>query len=160
MLLKFSGVPEVAMPRAELWLRVIDPQFVARSSPAVETVEVLDPTHFTVVSAFGVGDIKLRFSLDVELTEVVPPTTLAFRAGERAPGSAVHVRAMLNLEELGSGMTRLNWSADTELSGVLASVGTQLMEGLARRLTEKFWLNFLRHAEAGGRSSELPGAFA
>jgi carbon monoxide dehydrogenase subunit G len=50
----------------------------------------------------------------------------------------------VRLDEAGSGRTRLNWSATTNVSGTLASVGARLLEGTARRLTEEFWTDFAR----------------
>jgi uncharacterized protein len=156
MRLKSSGGPEVTLPRPWLWIRVIDPHFVARSAPGVATVEVLDSTHVKVISGFGVGSIKLRFALDVELIEVTEPLVLAFTARGRAPGSAVEVAARLALEELGEGRTRLNWTAETMVSGTVASVGARLMEGTARKLTDMFWQDFARNAEAAGAPEESP----
>ena len=150
MHLKFSGTPEITSPRDLVWQRLMDPQFVARSAPGVERVEVLDPTHFKVVSGFGVGTMKLRFTLDVELTNVTPPTGLSMRTRGKAPGSAVDVQANLQLEEIDPMRTRLNWNADTEVSGTVASVGARLLEGTARKLTEQFWVDFAKHASAAG----------
>ncbi len=150
MNLKFSGAPEITAPRELVWQRLMDPQFVARSAPGVEKVEVIHESYFKVISGFGVGSIKLRFTLDVELSEVTPPCGLSMRTRGKAPGSAVDVRATLQLEEIDAGNTRLNWYAETEVSGTVASVGARLLEGTARKLTEQFWVDFARNASEAG----------
>lgn len=142
MRLSFSGAPEVAAPLQDVWPRIVDPHFVARHGPGVESVEELDSRHFKVVTGFGVGSIRLRFGIDVELTEVNPPNYFTMKARGRAPGSAVEVTASLALEVLEAARTRLSWKADTDISGTVASVGARLMEGTARRLTEQFWTRF------------------
>jgi carbon monoxide dehydrogenase subunit G len=43
---------------------------------------------------------------------------------------------------------RLNWAADSEVSGTVASVGARLLEGTARKLTEEFWTDFARRVQA------------
>ena len=53
MKMSFSGAPEVLAPLAHVWPRLLDPHFVARHGPGVESVEVLDPHHFKVSGAFG-----------------------------------------------------------------------------------------------------------
>lgn len=88
MRLSFSGAPEVAAALHVVWPRIVDPHFVARHGPGVESVEVLDPQHFRVISGFGVGSIKLRFGIDVELIEVIPTSRLTMKARGKAPGSA------------------------------------------------------------------------
>jgi carbon monoxide dehydrogenase subunit G len=149
MKLEFSGSPEITGPREKVWERLMDPGFVAASAPGVESFEPVDPTHFKVVSGLGVGAVKLKFKLDVELSGVVPPERLRMTARGRAPGSAVDVVSNVRLKEAGDGRTRLEWAAITTISGIVASVGTRLLEGTARRLTEEFWADFARRAGAG-----------
>jgi len=148
MKLHFAGAPEIATTRAHVWRRLMDPNFVAQSAPGVESVETIDATHFKVISAFGVGAIKLRFALNVELAEVVEPDHATMRARGKAPGSNVDVTAKLRLEDAAPGRVRLNWAADSDVSGTVASVGARLLEGTARKLTEEFWTDFARRVQA------------
>jgi carbon monoxide dehydrogenase subunit G len=154
MKLSFSGAPEVAAALANVWPRIIDPYFVGKHGPGVESVNVLDPRHFKVITAFGVGSIKVRFGIDVELTEVNPPNYFTMVARGKAPGSAVEVTAQMALETITPDRTRLNWKAETEISGTVASIGARLMEGTARKLTEQFWTRFGASIAAAGPVTE------
>jgi len=147
MKLEFSGAPEIAAPRERVWQRLIDPRFVARSAPGVESVEVIDPTHFKVISGFGVGSFKARLTLDGELFDIVPGTSAKMRVWGKAPGSTVDVLSRIAIQEAGAGKVRLNWSATSELNGTVAKVGARLIEGIARKLTEQFWTDFARRVE-------------
>jgi hypothetical protein len=60
----------------------------------------------------------------------------------------VDVVSGVRLEDTGNG-TRLNWSATSDVSGTVASVGARLLEGTARRLTEQFWTDFARRIGTG-----------
>jgi uncharacterized protein len=156
MRLSFNGAPEIAAALAEVWPRVIDPHFVARHGPGVESVEVLDSHHFKVITGFGVGSIRLRFGIDVEMLEINPPSNFTMRARGKAPGSAIEVTAELALVVLDTHRTRLDWRADTDINGSVASVGARLMEGTARKLTEQFWTKFAASIQAVAG----PGALA
>lgn len=157
MKMSFSGAPEIAAPLAHVWPRLLDPHFVAKHGPGVESVEVLDPHHFKVTCAFGVGSIKLRFGLDVELSNVNPPNYFAMKVRGKAPGSAVEVTADLAVEPIDAARTRLNWKAESDISGTVASVGARLMEGTARKLTEQFWARFAASiGEAGPPPETAP----
>jgi uncharacterized protein len=149
MKLEFSGAPEITAPREKVWARLMDPNFVAASAPGVESVEPVDSTHFKVISGLGVGSVKVRFKLDVELSDIVEPERLRMAARGKAPGSAVDVISSVRLEEARNGHTRLNWSATSTVSGTLASVGARLLEGTARKLTEEFWSDFAHRVNAG-----------
>jgi uncharacterized protein len=146
--LEFSGSPTIEAPRERVWQRLMDPHFVAQSAPGVESVEPLDPTHFKVISGFGVGSIKVRFTMDVELFDIIAGKSAKMRVRGKAPGSAIDVVSSMGIEEAGSGSSQLNWSATSEVSGTVASVGARLMEGTARKLTEQFWTDFARRVSA------------
>jgi carbon monoxide dehydrogenase subunit G len=149
MKLEFSGAPEITAPRARVWERLMDPDFVAASAPGVESVEPVDPTRFKVISGVGVGPIRVRFQLDVELADLVAPERLRMLAHGHAPGSTVDVVSSVRLEPVGPARTRLNWAATTTIGGTLATIGGRLLEGTARRLTEDFWSDFARRVSAG-----------
>ena len=149
MKLEFSGSPAIAAPRERVWERLMDPHFVAQSAPGVESVEAVDPTHFKVISGFGVGSIRVRFTMDVELFDIDAGKSARMRVRGKAPGSAIDVVSKLQVDDAGSGGTQLNWSATSEVSGTVASVWARLMEGTARKLTEQFWTDFAQRVSAG-----------
>ncbi len=142
MRLDFSGAPEIAAPPDEVWKRLLDHEFVASVAPGVESVEPIDDRHFKVVSAFGVGAVKLKFQLDVELSDVNPPKSLKMSAHGKAPGSGVDVSTTLEIEPVSANRCRLRWSAISEIRGTVASVGARLLSGTAKKLTESFWDKF------------------
>jgi carbon monoxide dehydrogenase subunit G len=150
MKLEFSGSPAIAAPRERVWERLMDPHFVAQSAPGVESVEAVDPTHFKVISGFGIGSIRVRFTMDVELFDIDAGKSAKMRVRGKAPGSAIDVVSKLQVDDAGSGGTQLNWSATSEVSGTVASVGARLMEGTARKLTEQFWTDFAQRVSQEG----------
>jgi carbon monoxide dehydrogenase subunit G len=148
MKLQFSGDPVITAPRRIVWHRLTDPDFIARSAPGVESVQTVDPTHFTVVSGLGLGPMKVRFTLEVELFDVVEQESLGMRSLARGAGSVVDVVSAVRLEDAQTG-TRLNWSATSDVSGTVASLGPRLVEGTARMMTEQFWTDFARRVGLG-----------
>jgi len=150
MKLEFSGSPAIAAPRERVWERLMDPHFVAQSAPGVESVQAIDPTHFKVISGFGVGSIRVRFTMDVELYDIMDGRSAKMRVRGKAPGSAIDVVSNLQVDDAGSGNTQLKWSATSEVSGTVASVGARLMEGTARKLTEQFWTDFAKRVSQEG----------
>ena len=150
MKLEFSGSPAIAAPRERVWERLMDPHFVAQSAPGVESVQAIDPTHFKVISGFGVGSIRVRFTMDVELYDIMDGRSAKMRVRGKAPGSAIDVVSNLQVDDAGSGNTQLKWSATSEVSGTVASVGARLMEGTASKLTEQFWTDFAQRVSQEG----------
>lgn len=148
MRLDFSGTPEIALPQEKAWDLLLDPDFVAATAPGVESVDHIDKTHFKVTAGLGVGAIKLRFHLDVELSDLERPTSARMTAKGKAPGSNVHVDTRVTLDALAPDRTRLTWNAVADVHGAVASVGARLLKGTARKLTEEFWEQFAARASA------------
>ncbi len=61
-------------------------------------MEQVDDSHFQVFLAVGLGAIKVHFTLEVELLDVVPPDQVTMRAHGKAPGSGVDVTTAIRLD--------------------------------------------------------------
>ena len=148
MTFEFSGAPVIPAPRQVVWDRLTDPDFVAASAPGVESVEALSSTHYTVVSGVGLGAMKIRFNVEVELFDIVEREALSMRSRGNGAGSMVEVVSAVRLEDTDGG-TRLDWRAVSDVTGAVAGLGGRMVEGVARMLTEQFWTDFARRVSLG-----------
>ena len=130
----FEGTVEIAAPRDRVWAYVTDPNQVGQCGPGVETIEVVDDTHFKATAKVGIGFISARFKVDMEFAELVAPELAKIKAHGQAPGSAVDADASMTLSDGQDGGTRMDWSADVNIAGTLASVGARLIEGTANKM--------------------------
>jgi carbon monoxide dehydrogenase subunit G len=132
--MKFAGSVDIAAPRDKVWAFVVDPNQVGQCGPGVESIEVVDPTHFKATAKVGIGFISARFVVNMEMAEEVPPDKAVIKAHGQAPGSAVDATAQMSLSDGADGGTRMDWSADVAISGSLASLGARLIEGTANKM--------------------------
>ena len=51
----FEGTVDIAAPRERVWAFVIDPNQVGQCGPGVESIEVIDDTHFKATAKVGIG---------------------------------------------------------------------------------------------------------
>jgi carbon monoxide dehydrogenase subunit G len=130
----FEGSVPIKASRANVWAFVIDPDQVGQCGPGVESIEVIDETHFKAAAKVGIGFINARFNVNMEFAELVPPDRALIKAHGQAPGSAVDANAEMHLSDGPDGSTVMDWSADVNLSGTLASVGARLIEGTASKM--------------------------
>ncbi len=148
MKLAFAGSPEVRASRADVWRRLLDPHFIGASAPGVDAVEVLGPNRFRMHLGFGVALLKLQFALDVGFHDIVSEESARMEARGVASGTTVAMDSIIRIEEVAPRLQRLHWRAETAVEGTLAGVGARLVEGVARRLTERFWEDFAERVEA------------
>lgn len=130
----FDGTVEINAPRSRVFDFLMDPDQVGSCGPGVESIEVVDPDHFKAKAKVGVGFISARFSVDVEIAERDPGTRAVLKLRGQAPGSAVDGVAEMNLAGPDEGPTTMQWAADVNIAGTLASVGARLIEGTAHKM--------------------------
>jgi uncharacterized protein len=133
--MQFSGTTEIRAPRERVWAFLIDPNKVGSCGPGVESIEVVDTTHFKARAKVGIGFISARFNVNMELVELDAPARAVLKAHGQAPGTAADATATMVLTESPDGsVTVLDWVADVIISGALASVGARMIEGTARKM--------------------------
>ena len=132
--MNFAGSVDIAEPRERVWAFVIDPNQVGQCGPGVESIEVIDATHFKATAKVGIGFISARFVVNMEMAEQEPPNRAVIKAHGQAPGSAVDATASMELTETDPNRTRMDWTADVAIAGSLASLGARLIEGTANKM--------------------------
>jgi carbon monoxide dehydrogenase subunit G len=132
--MKFEGTVEIAAPRERVWAFLMDPNEVGSCGPGVESIEVIDESHFKAKAKVGIGFISARFVVDMEIAERDEPNRAVIKARGQAPGSAVDATATMALSDGTDGRTVMDWGADVLIGGTLASVGARLIEGTANKM--------------------------
>ena len=132
--MKFSGTVDINAPRERVWAFLMDPNEVGPCGPGVESIEVVDETHFKAKAKVGIGFISARFNIDMEIAERDEPNQAVIKAHGQAPGSAVDATATMALRDGDGGGTTMDWGADVLIGGTIASVGARLIEGTANKM--------------------------
>ena len=131
--MKFQGTVDIGAPRGRVWAFLMDPNEVGPCGPGVESIEVVDETHFKAKAKVGIGFISARFNVDMEIAEREAPDRAVIKARGQAPGSVVDATATMALSD-GAAGTTMDWSADVNIGGTIASVGARLIEGTANKM--------------------------
>jgi carbon monoxide dehydrogenase subunit G len=136
--MKFEGTVTIAAPRDKAWAFLMDPNQVGSCGPGVESIEVIDETHFRAKAKVGIGFIKAHFTIAMEMADLRPTEHATVKAHGQAPGSAVDAVAQMDLRDgEAAGTTIMDWSADVNISGTLASVGARMIEGTAHKMIDQ-----------------------
>ena len=130
----FEGSVPIKASRDKVWAFVTDPEQVGQCGPGVEKIEVIDATHFKATAKVGIGFINARFNVDMQFAEQEPPDRATIKAHGQAPGSAVDADAQMRLSDGDGGGTTMDWSAEVNIAGTIASVGARLIEGTANKM--------------------------
>ncbi len=97
----FEGHVPIKASREKVWAFVVDPEQVGQCGPGVESIEVVDASHFKVVAKVGIGFISAKFNVNMEFAELTEPDRALIKAHGQAPGSAVDATASMDLSDDG-----------------------------------------------------------
>lgn len=140
--MEMTGSQSIALPQQRVWEALNDPEVLKACIPGCDSVEKLSDTEYKLTMTAAVGPVKARFSGKLLLSDINPPNsyTIAFEGSGGAAGFGKG-SSQVNLTPEGAG-TRLAYTAKATVGGKLAQVGSRLIDGVARKMAEDFFVRF------------------
>jgi carbon monoxide dehydrogenase subunit G len=143
-----SGEEQIPVGLDAVWAFVTDPGKVGRCFPDVVDVTVQDATHFDAVVKVGVGPVRGKFNMKVELLPAPSKRRLDLKISGGGFGSAVDMTAGADLIDAGDGTTRLKWAGEAIARGPIAAVGGRVLDAQAQKLIAQAFGNVRRQLTA------------
>lgn len=150
-----DGETLIPADRRAVWKALNDPDVLRSCIPGCQSLERQSDTDFTSSVRAAVGPVSATFGAKITLSEIEPDRGYTI-SGEGKGGAAGFARgkARVDLTDEAGG-TRLRYNADVNVGGKLAQVGSRLIQGTAKKLSEEF---FGRLAEQLGGGELATGA--
>ena len=134
MNLQYTGEEKIPAGLDAVWTFVTDPEKVGRCFPEVVDVTVQDATHFESVVKVGVGPVRGKFKIKVDLLPAPSKRRIDMKMSGGGFGSTVDLTAGADLVDEGDGTTHLKWSGQAEARGPIAAVGGRVLDAQAQKL--------------------------
>ncbi|MEM1952029.1 MAG: carbon monoxide dehydrogenase subunit G [Candidatus Caldarchaeum sp.] len=129
--MKLSDKFVVAADRAAVFKFVTDPDSFIKLIPDLQKYEKVDDRNFKVVFKIGLGMIKGTLNMAFKLEEVKEPEFV--KVVGRGSGLQSTADLVLNLSlNQADGGTEVSWDADIVVGGLVASVGSRLLESTTK----------------------------
>lgn len=136
--MKIEGSYELSAPREQVWEALHDPRCLTETIPGCEELSGTGNGEYRAVIKVGVASVKGRFQGKVRLSELEPPHRYRMTVeGSGGPGF-VRGEAMMELTEAPGG-TRVAYTADVHVGGLMASVGQRMLGGVAKLTVDQFF---------------------
>ncbi len=133
----YEGSFDVAAPKEKVYDFVTDPEKVTSIFPDVQSVKVIDATNFALKAKVGMSFIKGVMDVKLSLVENKRPTFTKLKARGTGLNSSVDLESTFTLEDGAGGGTRVKWSAEAKISGMMASVGSRLIDSAADKYVKQ-----------------------
>ncbi len=146
--MQLKGNVTIKAPRKKVWDFLTDPNQLGQCVPGVEKIETIEPLKkYRGVVSVGLGSVKARFSGDVDILELNEPDRAKLKAHGTATGSAADAVCEMTLSDAPDNSTLVNWTADVNVSGQLASLVSRLMVPVSQKLAGVFYDEVKRRVE-------------
>lgn len=158
--MQLTGEELIPQPVGTVWDGLNDPQVLKACISGCEEIISVGENEYKVVLLAVVGPVKARFNGKLFLADIKPleSYSLTFEGIGGAAGFAKG-RAQVQLAP-GEAGTLLAYSADAQIGGKIAQVGSRLIEGVARKITAEFFTKFNEIVSAPAEVEQVDAAAA
>jgi carbon monoxide dehydrogenase subunit G len=140
--MEMTGEQLIPLPQQRVWEALNDPVILKACIPGCESIEKVSDTEYKVVMTAAIGPVKAKFNGKLLLADLNPPHSysIAFEGTGGAAGFGKGAAQVSLLPE--GGATRLTYAATASVGGKLAQIGSRLIDGVARKMSEDFFAKF------------------
>ncbi len=140
--MKLSGEKILNAPQARVWAALNDPEVLRQSIPGCESFQQQADGSYRATVAAKIGPVQARFNGTVSLSDLDPPNGYTI-SGQGSGGTAGSAKGSAKVRlEPAPGGTQLAWTADAQISGKLAQIGSRLIESTANHMAGQFFDRF------------------
>ena len=131
MRLQLDGSTAIRAPAQEVFRLLTDVNFLATTLPDAEDVRVIDATHLEAKVKVRIAVVISRLAVKMSITSTEPPSRAALHVDASGSGSTMAIDSVFEL--VGSSPTTMKWTANAEVGGVMAGLGSGLLKGFATK---------------------------
>jgi len=133
-------------PREKVYSLLTDPNFISKSLPDAEDVRVLDGSSLEAKMKLRIAVVSTTLRMKMTVVRTAPPFKATLVAEGTGSGSSLNITSVFDLSE--ESPTIMAWSADAEIGGVMAGIGSTLLKGFATKKVAEIFAGITKAVEA------------
>lgn len=133
-----SGKVNFNLKKEQVWDALHDVEILKSAIPGCEELKLIEDGSYEVSMNLGVAAVKGNYKGKIIINDIEKPVHYTLEAeGSGGPG---HVKAFIDckIEDNENGCV-LNWECKAEIGGMIASVGSRVLKGVAKFMAGKFF---------------------
>lgn len=140
MAVEIIGEVVLPAPRPLVWQLLNEPEVLMACIPGCEILESVSETAFSAIVKIKLGPVKATFRGKVALEDLDPPNGYRlYGEGDGGVSGFAKGGARVELTDAEGG-TRLRYKAEAQIGGKLAQLGARLIDGIAKKTAEEFFM--------------------
>jgi uncharacterized protein len=139
--MKLTGSYRLKAPREKVFTAITDPAILQRAIEGCEKMVKTGDDRYDAHLKLGIAGLKGSYVGKVELKDLKAPESYTLlMEGKGAPG---FVKGTTRIQLLDQGSeTELRYDADAQVGGMIAAIGSRLIEATAKKLADDFFKKF------------------
>jgi len=133
--------------KQQLWEYLMDSEVLAKITPGVSKLEILDTDSYKTVSDIKIGPVKGSFKGKLKVVDKDSPNSFAIEMEQHSRIGNAHGRIEMNLADADSQQSELSFKGKAKLSGVIARTGQRVLSGVANTITREVFASLEKHIE-------------
>jgi carbon monoxide dehydrogenase subunit G len=146
MQLHLDGSNIIRSPQNKVYALLTDAHFIAKALPDANDVHVLDAQSLEATIKLRVAVVSSAMKVKMTIARTVPTSKATLVAEGTGSGSSMKVTSLFELS--GDAPTSMHWSADAEITGVMAGLGSSLLKGFAAKKVAEIFEGITKAVEA------------
>ena len=139
--MKLAGSYKLNIKKEIVWQALNDTNILERCIPGCESFEKESDTIFNVTATNQIGPMNATFSGKINLTNIKKNQSYTLSGeGQSSVGFANGSADVILSEENES--TTLNYEVNVNVGGKIAQLGSRLIDGVAKKMTDYFFGRF------------------
>jgi carbon monoxide dehydrogenase subunit G len=140
--MELKGFRTIAAGRVAVWAALNDIDILRQSIPGCSAMTGNAVDGFEATATQKIGPVKATFKGQLELSDVVDGESYQI-SGQGKGGPAGYAKGSALVRLAGAeGGTLLSYEVSANVGGKLASLGSRLIDGVAKKLADQFFENF------------------
>lgn len=147
--MQLTSQQALPVSQALAWNALNDVEMLKASIPGCESLTLAAENEYEVNLTAAVGPVKAKFKGKLKLSDLQPPASYTIHF-EGQGGAAGHGKgnASVRLEPVSTHETMLHYTANAQVGGKIAQIGSRLIDMAAQKMAGEFFASFERELVA------------
>ena len=139
--MKLSGSYKLNVNKENVWKALNDPNILKKCIPGCESFDKESDNVFNTTATNQIGPMNATFSGVVTLSNIQENQSYTLSGEGKSSVGFANGKAIVKLTEE-NGVTTLSYEVDVEVGGKIAQLGSRLINGVAKKMSDYFFGRF------------------
>ena len=137
--MKITGEHLIEAPPEKVWQNILDPRVLEKITPGIKKLEELAPDHYKAVSEIKMGPVKGQFEGAFTIKDKTENKSCKIVLDQKSKMGNALAEINLELIPVSDTQTKVHYTGDARISGMLARMGQRLIGGVVKTLSKQFF---------------------